>query len=374
MKPQARPRRRRNTTIAERLRAAPRGVALAVPATLVALFAAGLVASATPAAPQPAAAPAVRVTTAPHPATAVRDDTLERTTRLLAGGRPALTGTSNVGLDAQRQQALAKQADQRKAAAKAARSKAQKKAAAKARASAKAKAKARAKAEAKAKARARARAQFTPSAAQLKVTKHRYTTVSLNVRTQPRDSASLVTVLDPRSRVSVTDTTKGSWTLVIHHGQGRWVHGKYLVKKKPEKKSAKKSTSTSGGASHRSCSSGSGMEHGLTSDAILVHRSVCARWPQIKSYGGLRSGGDSFHNTGQAVDIMIPSSSVGQQVADWVRANHKRLGVSQVIWSQHIWTVQRSGEGWRGMSDRGNRTANHYDHVHVSVYGNQATG
>ncbi|MDQ1640746.1 MAG: hypothetical protein QOJ90_97, partial [Actinomycetota bacterium] len=28
----------------------------------------------------------------------------------------------------------------------------------------------------------------------------------------------------------------------------------------------------------------------------------------------------------------------------------------------------RSSEGWRPMADRGSTTANHYDHVHVSVY------
>ena len=65
---------------------------------------------------------------------------------------------------------------------------------------------------------------------------------------------------------------------------------------------------------------------------------------------------------------MIPNSSVGQAIANYVRANAKALGVSEVIWSQHIWTVQRSGEGWRSMSDRGSPTANHYDHVHVTVY------
>ena len=31
-------------------------------------------------------------------------------------------------------------------------------------------------------------------------------------------------------------------------------------------------------------------------------------------------------------------------------------------------SVQRGGEGWRGMSDRGSATANHYDHVHVSTF------
>jgi hypothetical protein len=30
--------------------------------------------------------------------------------------------------------------------------------------------------------------------------------------------------------------------------------------------------------------------------------------------------------------------------------------------------VQRSAEGWRWMEDRGSTTANHYDHVHATVY------
>jgi hypothetical protein len=71
---------------------------------------------------------------------------------------------------------------------------------------------------------------------------------------------------------------------------------------------------------------------------------------------------------------MISNAAVGQQMANWVRAHAKQLGVSEVIYRQHIWTVQRSSEGWRGMSDRGSATANHYDHVHVSVYGNRARG
>ena len=116
------------------------------------------------------------------------------------------------------------------------------------------------------------------------------------------------------------------------------------------------------------CASGFGMEAGLKRNAIKVHRAVCARFPSVKSYGGRRSGGDSFHTSGRAVDIMIPNASTGRHIADWVRANRKRLGVSEVIYAQHIWTVQRGSEGWRSMSDRGNATANHYDHVHVSVY------
>jgi hypothetical protein len=51
-----------------------------------------------------------------------------------------------------------------------------------------------------------------------------------------------------------------------------------------------------------------------------------------------------------------------------VRAHYAELGVSYVIYPQQIWSVERSGEGWRPMASRGSITANHYDHVHVSVF------
>ncbi len=57
----------------------------------------------------------------------------------------------------------------------------------------------------------------------------------------------------------------------------------------------------------------------------------------------------------------------GQAVADYVRAHATELGVTYVIWRQHIWSVARSSEGWRLMEDRGSPTQNHFDHVHVSV-------
>lgn len=123
------------------------------------------------------------------------------------------------------------------------------------------------------------------------------------------------------------------------------------------------------GISMAACADGSAVESGLTKDAIRVHRAVCALFPGVSGYGGLRGSGD-FHGTGQAVDIMVGSSGLGSQIAAYVRANAAALGVSEVIWSQKIWTVQRSSEGWRAMPDRGSATANHYDHVHVSVYGN----
>ena len=126
------------------------------------------------------------------------------------------------------------------------------------------------------------------------------------------------------------------------------------------------------GVSQAACASGSAVEAGLTKDAIRVHRAVCALFAGVTGWGG-RTGSGGEHSSGRALDIMIPNSSVGQAIANYVRANAKALGVSEVIWSQHIWTVQRSGEGWRSMSDRGSPTANHYDHVHVTVYGSSGT-
>ena len=225
-------------------------------------------------------------------------------------------------------------------------------------------------AKAKTKAKA-AKAKVTPDPVPtpaLDVAGTKYATVGLNIRTDPEMDSKVLTVVPTGTKLSVTATVYKGFRFVSYMGKGRWVRNQYLSDKKP--KPAKK---TASGISAAACSNGSKVESGLTRDAVRVHRALCARYPQISSFGGSRSGG-GFHGSGQAVDCMISNSSVGWDVANWVRANAKRLGVSEVIYSQKIWTVQRGSEGWRGMSDRGSATANHYDHVHVSVYGNRGTG
>ncbi len=205
----------------------------------------------------------------------------------------------------------------------------------------------------------------------LKVIGTRYTTASLNVRTAPGRSSRVVAVVSAGTKLSVTAAVHDGYRFISYSGRGRWISNKYLSTKKP--KTSSTSGSSGGGISAAPCPGDSAMESGLTQDAIRVHRALCARYPQITSFGGLRPGDPGFHGSGQAVDCMISNSSVGWDVARWVRANASRLGVSEVIYYQKIWTVQRSSEGWRPMSDRGSATANHYDHVHVSVYGNRGT-
>jgi len=240
---------------------------------------------------------------------------------------------------------------------------------AKAQAAAKAKAARKAKAAAKAKAKA-ARAKAEAAAAQaaappLRVVGRRYTRVDLNVRTRPDAGSRLVTVLDSGSRVRITATVRKDWRYISHSGRGAWVRNQYLVRTKP-----KASTGTSGGTSSAACAGGSAVERGLTRDAVRVHRAICARFPSVRSYGGVRADSLPEHPSGRALDAMISSNSTGWAIANYVRANAKRLGVSQVLFDRRIWTVQRGSEGWRSFGDRGSATANHQDHVHVTVYGN----
>jgi SH3 domain-containing protein len=198
-----------------------------------------------------------------------------------------------------------------------------------------------------------------------KVTGTKYTTTDVNVWSIPL-VGTLLDVLPKGTKVSVTGKVDGSWSEIVSDGKSRWIKSQYLSATKPV-------ASTAGAISQAACKSGSAVEDGLTPDAIRVHRAICAKFPDITSYGGLRSGDSgSEHSTGHALDIMV-SGAEGQEVADWLHANYKKLGISQLIWSQHIWTVQRSSEGWRYMADRGSTTANHYDHVHVTVYGNSGT-
>jgi hypothetical protein len=199
----------------------------------------------------------------------------------------------------------------------------------------------------------------------LTVTGTRYATVDLLLRVEASQKSKTIGVARVGAKLKVTDTVRDGFRFIAYAGKGRWVKNQYLSTKKPD-------TAASGGISSAACKTGSAVESGLTPDAIRVHRAICARYPQVTAFGGRRSSND-FHGSGQALDSMISNSTVGWEIARWVRAHAKQLGVSEVIYSQRIWTVQRGSEGWRSMSDRGSPTANHYDHVHVSVYGSRGT-
>jgi len=181
----------------------------------------------------------------------------------------------------------------------------------------------------------------------------RWTTSDLNLWTQPGAKAKQIGLLDQGTKVLITGREIWGRTEVVVEGESRWVTDGYLSHDEPPKL---------GG----DCTNGTSVASGVSSSIVAVHEAVCSNFPDISVYGTLRGGGGD-HPLGKAVDIMV-SGSEGWQVAEFVRANYAALGVSYVIYSQKIWSVERSGEGWRGMENRGSITANHFDHVHVSVY------
>ncbi|WP_292604052.1 hypothetical protein [Nocardioides sp. REDSEA-S30_B4] len=186
-----------------------------------------------------------------------------------------------------------------------------------------------------------------------------WTTAPLNLWTEPGEKAKKVGTIAAERKVLVTGRELYGRDEVVVDGKARWVTQGYLQEEKPE-------TGPAAASANASCTNGTSVPAGVSPNIAAVHRAVCAQFPSITSYGTFRSGGGD-HGRGLAVDIMV-SGELGWQVAEFVRANAGQLGVSYAIYSQRIWSVERGGEGWRPMSDRGSATANHYDHVHVSTF------
>jgi hypothetical protein len=188
--------------------------------------------------------------------------------------------------------------------------------------------------------------------------KARWLTADLNVWSGAGEDTKLLTVLDSGAKVRFTGVVDGAWAQIVRSDRAVWVRNSYLAREKPAVGSAAP-------VSGRPCPDGSSVESGLQPNTVAVYRAVCAAFPAVSAWGGRSGSGE--HGAGLALDIMA-TGSLGDAIADYVRAHAGELGVSEVIWAQRIWTVQRGGEGWRPMEDRGSSTANHYDHVHVTVY------
>lgn len=109
---------------------------------------------------------------------------------------------------------------------------------------------------------------------------------------------------------------------------------------------------------------------GLKPKAMVVYNAVTSKW-SFKSIGGFRASNNrSNHGRGGAIDFMITpgaESAKGWAVANYLAQNMDSLGIDHIIFEQKIYTS--FNRRWRGMENRGSTTANHYDHVHVSVAG-----
>ncbi|WP_157720337.1 SH3 domain-containing protein [Friedmanniella luteola] len=187
----------------------------------------------------------------------------------------------------------------------------------------------------------------------------RTTTANLNLRKGPGRSYGVIKVLRKGVRVTLTGRSSNGFARVQNANAIGWVSTKYLSTSKVSTRSAPAPRS-------------SVTPRGLKPNAARTSNAAVAKFPRIKTVYGVRPGGGD-HATGRAVDLMIPAyrstsgKQLGGKVAAWARTNAKTLGITYVIWNQHIWSARRSSEGWRAMANRGGDSANHKNHVHISV-------
>ena len=189
----------------------------------------------------------------------------------------------------------------------------------------------------------------------------RYATTNLNIWVAATGSGQ-ITEVSRGEAVSITGVQRRGRAQVIYNNAVRWVTAKYLSTTRPSS-----STPTSPPSSWGS------TERRLTAKTIRVHRACGPSSPRSGrcTAGGKLSSGE--HPLGRALDVMIPnyqSSSgreLGTDIAEWVGTNAGSLDLEYVIWRQQIWNPRRAGEGWRFMADRGSDSANHINHVHISV-------
>ena len=192
-----------------------------------------------------------------------------------------------------------------------------------------------------------------------RVTGTRYATTTLDIRSTSADKYAAVAEVPRGTALSITGRVVDGRMQIIWNKAARWVTAQYLSTSRPK---------VDDGA-------GASVERGLKPNAIKVHRAARVAFPQITTYYGVRPDSIPDHPSGRALDLMIPGHTsaggraLGNEIAAWTRANAEQLGIQYVIWNQRIWNVQRDKEGWRPMADRGGDSANHKNHVHITVYG-----
>ncbi|TDC61550.1 hypothetical protein E1200_28685 [Actinomadura sp. GC306] len=115
---------------------------------------------------------------------------------------------------------------------------------------------------------------------------------------------------------------------------------------------------------------------GVTPRMLKAKNTLDLEFGPFPTIGCVRSTGDpQDHGTGHACDFMVTTGGVmasgsartqGDQVAEYAISHASSLGIKYVIWRQRIYDMR--SPGWRMMENRGGNTANHYDHVHISVF------
>jgi hypothetical protein len=115
----------------------------------------------------------------------------------------------------------------------------------------------------------------------------------------------------------------------------------------------------------------------ITPRMLAVKNAIDSRFGPFVDIGCYRAEATGEHPLGRACDFMLSTGGVmpiaskialGYDIAAWAQANASKLGIMYIIYRQKIWDIRMASAGWVPMADRGSITANHYDHVHISVF------
>lgn len=112
----------------------------------------------------------------------------------------------------------------------------------------------------------------------------------------------------------------------------------------------------------------------LQFDTVMIGHTVNVLFPDVKLVGGWRPY-DPYpdHPSGRAADIMMPHGGkgsdveLGNTIARYFQKHAKEYGIYYMLWRQRMWKAGDPVGEWTAMSDRGDPTSNHMDHVHISV-------
>ena len=130
-------------------------------------------------------------------------------------------------------------------------------------------------------------------------------------------------------------------------------------------------------AVEKALANGKGTEASVK-NAKAVLRSIPVKYPSITTvYGWRQSDPYPDHPSGLALDVMMPSGhtapqhpGLGNKIVKYLINHQKDYAVDYIIWRQRIWRGSYGNLKYSkssAMSDRGDPTQNHMDHVHVTV-------
>lgn len=121
----------------------------------------------------------------------------------------------------------------------------------------------------------------------------------------------------------------------------------------------------SGDVPHNPRAGANGANGGMTPRAAWLRDLIKSRYGMsCTSYA--TSDRSSEHYTGNALDCW-GTLAQRRQLAQWTADHAATLEVYYVIHETKIWSLPRKSEGWRAMKKTGDPTADHLDHVHISL-------